>query len=393
KARTHAADHTRRKQRMTTKRKKVVVDPNTLQTQYLGKQRAQQLLPRTARHTRNQTPNLRRRQRTAVKLPVRRQRQTIQNNDRRRHQVVGRARPNTRPHRRRTRSRSRRQNNIANKLLATRPIQARDHNSLRHAFMPQQRCLDLPRLNAEAANLNLMVRAPHKLQNPIPAPARQIPAAVHPAPRSTKPIRNKALPPQPPTPTPTPNTPPRLHPATPNIPTTNPSPRDVKLPNNPNRHRLQTIVQYINPVVGQRTPDRDARIGLLTFHSKSNCIDRGFGRTVKIGDARNLEMARNLLLKRGREDLTSQHQVVQRGVVRSTGNDRVQIGRYATHKSDVIPDQLMPELSGRFPYRVTDDDRCPAPDERQQRLLDRSVKSTRNDKRGSEAAPHVKVTS
>src|SRR5262249_31365788 len=71
KARTHAADQTRRKQRMTTKRKKVVVDPNTLQTQYLGKQPAQQLLPRTARHTRNQTPNLRRRQRTPVKLPVR----------------------------------------------------------------------------------------------------------------------------------------------------------------------------------------------------------------------------------------------------------------------------------------------------------------------------------
>src|SRR5499433_2190286 len=359
---------------MTTKRKKVVVDPNTLQTQYLGKQRAQQLLPRTARHTRNQTPNLRRRQRTAVKLPVRRQRKTIQNNDRRRHHVVGKARPNMRPQRRRIR----RQNNIANKLLATRPIQARNHNSLRHAFMPQQRCLDLPRLNAEAANLELMVRAPHKLQNPIPAPARQVPAAVHPAPRSAKPIRNKAL---------------RRQPATPDIPTPNPSPRDVKLPNNPNRHRLQTTIQYINPVVGQRTPDRDARIGLLTFHSKSNCIDRGFGRTVKIGDARNLEMVRNLLLKRSREDLTSQHQVVQRGVVRSTGNDRVQIRRYATHKSDVIPDQLMPELSGRFPYRVTDNDRCPAPDERQQRLLDRSVKSTRNDKRGSKAAPHIKVAS
>src|SRR5262249_52277388 len=235
----------------------------TLQTQYLGKQRAQQLLTRIARQTNNPSPNLRRRQRAAVQLPVRRQRKTIQNNDRRRHHVVGKARPNMRPQRRRIRSRTRRQNNIANKLLATRSIQARNHNSLRYAFMPQQRCLDLPWLNAEAANLELMVRAPHKLQNPIPAPARQVPAAVHPAPRSTKPTRNKA---------------PRRQPATPNIPTTNPSPRDVKLPNNPSRHRLQTIVQDINPVVGQRTPDRDARIGLLTFDSKSNGIDRGFGR-------------------------------------------------------------------------------------------------------------------
>src|SRR5499433_2305605 len=251
---------------MTTKRKKVVVDPNTLQTQYLGKQRAQQLLPRTARHTHDPSTNLRRRQRTAVKLPVRRQRKTIQNNDRRRHHVVGKARPNMRPQRRRIRSRTRRQNNIANKLLTPRPIQARDHNSLRHAFMPQQRCLDLPWLNAEAANLDLMVRAPHKLQNPIPAPARQVPAAVHPAPRSAKPIRNKAL---------------RRQPATPNIPTTNPSPRDVKLPNNPNRHRLQTTIQYINPRVPDRTTKRDLARAIVTAWPIVH-VDGGFGRTVKI---------------------------------------------------------------------------------------------------------------
>src|SRR5215831_4476045 len=82
KARTHAADQTRRQQRMPAKRKKVVVDPNTLQPQDLGKQSAQQLLPRTARQTRYTSTNLRRRQRSAVKLPVRRQRKTIQNNDR-----------------------------------------------------------------------------------------------------------------------------------------------------------------------------------------------------------------------------------------------------------------------------------------------------------------------
>src|SRR5947209_15942777 len=49
KARTDAADHTRRQQRMATEREEVVVDPNPLQSQYLGKQRAQQLLRRTAR--------------------------------------------------------------------------------------------------------------------------------------------------------------------------------------------------------------------------------------------------------------------------------------------------------------------------------------------------------
>jgi hypothetical protein len=86
-----------------------------------------------------------------------------------------------------------------------------------------------------------MVRSPHKLQNPIPAPARQVPAAVHPAPRSAIPVRNKALP--------------RQTPAS-NIPAPNPSTRDVKLPNDPNRHRLQTTVQYINPRVPDRTTKR-----------------------------------------------------------------------------------------------------------------------------------------
>src|SRR5262249_56003921 len=86
-------------------------------------------------------------------------------------------------------------------------------------------------------------RAPQKLKTPTPAPARQAPAAVHPAPRSTKPIRNKAL---------------RRQPATPNIPPPNPSPRDVKLPNNPSRHRLQTTIQYINPRVPDAAPDEIA---------------------------------------------------------------------------------------------------------------------------------------
>src|SRR5260221_12663582 len=203
---------------MPAKRKKVIVDPDTLQTQYLGKQPAQQLLTRIARQTQNPSTNLRRRQRPAVKLPVRSQRKTIQNNDRGRHHVVGKARPNMRPQRRTISSPPSRQNNIANNPRNPRPIRARNHNRLRHTRVPNQRGLDLPRLNAEAANLNLMVRSPHKLQNPIPAPARQVPAAVHPAPRSTKPVRNKALPRQTPTP---------------NIPTPNPSTPNVKLPHHP----------------------------------------------------------------------------------------------------------------------------------------------------------------
>src|SRR5262245_21433212 len=158
--------------------------------------------------------------------------------------------------------------------MPPRTVRARNHRRLRHARVPNQRRLNLPRLNAKTANLNLLVRTPHKLQNPIPAPARQVPAAVHPAPRSPKPIRNKTL---------------RRLPPTTQITPRQTSARDVKLPNNPSRNWLQTLVQDVSPVITQRTTDRDVRARLLTFDRKSNGIDRGFGRTVKIGDGLDLQ--------------------------------------------------------------------------------------------------------
>src|SRR5712691_6026949 len=125
KARADAADQTRRKQRMAPKRKKVVVDPNTLDTQNLRKQPAQQLLLRRARHTPKPSTKLRPRQRRTVKLPVRRQRKSIQHNYRCRHHVVGKPRTNMRAQLISLRITTRSQNDIANKLRAPRTSRAR----------------------------------------------------------------------------------------------------------------------------------------------------------------------------------------------------------------------------------------------------------------------------
>src|SRR5262249_25814538 len=171
-----------------------------------------------------------------------------------------------RTHRRPTRLPPSRQNNIADKLRTPRPTRPRNNRRLRHALMPHQRRLDLPRLNPEAANLNLMVRATHKLQNPIPAPASQVPTAEHPARRSTKPVRNKTL---------------TRQGAATHISTPNPSPRDVKLPNNTNRHRLQTTVQYINPRVPNRTTNRNLARAIVTAWP-IGYVDGSFRGTVKI---------------------------------------------------------------------------------------------------------------
>src|SRR5262249_59648289 len=120
-------------------------------------------------------------------------------------------------------------------------VLTRDHRRLRHPRKLRQRSLDLARLDSVPAQLHLRIDTTDKLQHPVRAPAAQIPAPVHPAARSPKPIRNKALPRQTPPPTITPR---------------NSSPRDVKLPYHPNRDRLQTTVQYINLRVPNRTTNQ-----------------------------------------------------------------------------------------------------------------------------------------
>src|SRR6266540_2295669 len=209
------------------KRKEVVLKPNPRNPQYLRKKPTQDLLLRRARQTTpTPPPILRRRQRAAVQLPVRRQRKTIKLNNRGRNHVIRQPRPDMRTQRTRINLPPRRRNNIADKLRAARAIRARNNRSLRYAPLPKQRRLDLPRLNPKPADLHLLVRATHKLQNPIKPPARQVPAAVHPTPQTPIPIRNKALRSQPPT--------------------------TQIAPTNPNRNRLQTIIQNINTRVPNR---------------------------------------------------------------------------------------------------------------------------------------------
>src|SRR5256714_9024163 len=148
--------------------------------------------------------------------------------------------------------------NIANKLTAPRTITARNPRRLRHTRMPAQRSLNLPRLNAKTTNLDLMVRTTHKIQNAVHPPARQVPAAVHPTPRSAKPVRNKALPSQP---------------AATNIAATNPRTRYVKLPNNPNRDSLQAIIQDIHAQIRDPAPDQAAPAANRKLPVQANMAD------------------------------------------------------------------------------------------------------------------------
>src|SRR4029079_3544711 len=70
-----------------------------------------------------------------------------------------------------------------------------------------------------------------------------------------------------------------------------PNTRNVKLANNPSRNRLKTRVQYIDPVIGQRTPNGDVQPTFVTGYSMADRIDRGFRRAIKIRAPSDLNVA------------------------------------------------------------------------------------------------------
>src|SRR3954467_9988202 len=134
-----------------------------------------------------------------------------------------------------------RRHHIAHQTLAPGTVLARNHRSLRNRPMPNQRSLDLPRLDPEPTHLHLRIRTPKELQHPVAAPARKVPGAVHPAPRSAKRVRNEPL---------------RRQTRTANIATRKTRTRNVKLAAHTSRYRFQTTVQNVDLRVPDRTADR-----------------------------------------------------------------------------------------------------------------------------------------
>ena len=187
---------------------------------------------------------LRRRQRAPVELAVGRQRKPIQHHEGRRNHVVRKAVAQMRAQRCGIGDRTRRRHHIGHQPLVAGLILARDHRRLRNRRMPRQSRLDLARLDPEAAELHLRVRTPEEVQNPVRAPARQVPGPVHPAPRSTKRVGHEPL---------------RRQTRTTQIAARQTRARNVKLARDPSRHRLQAAVQHISPRVPDRTADRQER--------------------------------------------------------------------------------------------------------------------------------------
>ena len=295
-ARANPADQPDRQQRVPAELEEIVVDADPLDAEHLGKQPAEDFLLRRARRAaRVRRRQVRLGQRAAVELAVRRQRQLVESDDRRRHHVVRQAGAEVLAQRRRRNAPSDR-HHIGDQPLVPRHVLARDHRRLRHAALPQQRRLDLAGLDPEPAELHLRVRPAQEFQHAVRAPARQVAGPVHPAAGGPIRVGDEPL---------------RRQPRAMQIASRQSLPGDVKLARNSRRHRLKSIVQHIGPIIGHRTSDRDIGADIIVGDGMGNGIDGGFGRTIEIGDLRDLEMVRDLVLELQRKSLAPERQMLQ----------------------------------------------------------------------------------
>src|SRR5262245_10027575 len=188
-------------------------------------------------------------------------------------------------------------NHIRHQPLAAPTVLARNHRSLRNSLMPHQRCLDLPRLDTEAAYLHLRIRTPQKLQNPVRTPPRKVPGPVHPAPRRSMRVRYKPL---------------RRQTRTPQIAARQPRTRNVKLPAHPSRYRLQPTVQNISAIIGKRAPDRNASLVSVAVQNKGGGVDAALGGSIRVDDRDLAEALTQLTIERGGRLLSAQDHAMKR---------------------------------------------------------------------------------
>src|ERR1700743_3053582 len=123
---------------------------------------------------------------------------------------------------------------IGDEALVSGFVFPRNHHCLRHTGMFQERALDLPKLDAEAAYLHLVIDAAQELKLAIGTPAHQIARAIHPLAATLERVGNEPL---------------RRQTRPMQIPPRQSLACYVKLSSHTNRNRLKTIVQDIHTVI------------------------------------------------------------------------------------------------------------------------------------------------
>src|SRR5229473_1053873 len=133
---------------------------------------------------------------------------------------------------------------IADQALVASTIFTGDDRGLGDAIMLTKRGLYLAELDAEAADLDLTVGTAEKMQRALGPPARTVAGAVHAAARRPERIGDETFGGQ-------------ARPV--EVTARQTAAGDIELARHSDRHRLQAIVQHIDPRVPDRTPNRRIR--------------------------------------------------------------------------------------------------------------------------------------
>nr|WP_233587858.1 hypothetical protein [Corallococcus sp. CA049B] len=164
---------------VAAQREEVVVQAHAIHAQHLRQHLRQRLLPPRARRdvlAARIALALRRGQRLAVHLVLRRQRQRIQRDEHRRQHVV--RHPLAHELAQDLRLRDGRGDDVGHEPLVSGRVLAHHGHGLAHVWMRGQGGLHLRQLDAEAAHLHLVVGAAQEVQHPVRPPARQVARAV-----------------------------------------------------------------------------------------------------------------------------------------------------------------------------------------------------------------------
>ncbi len=341
------------------------VDPHLGQAQHAGKDLRHQLLGGSARRLDSRRAGglpLRRRQRPPVHLAAGGERQGFQDDEGRGHHRLRQPLPQEGPQLLGGRGRVAR-DDIAHQGQPARPVLPRQHHRVADLAVQPQGRLDLPRLDTEPADLDLVVDPAQELDVARRQPAHQVAGAIKPGARlGREGVRHELL---------------RRQPRPAQVAAGHARPAYAELAGHPDRRRPAPRVQHIDRVVGGRPADRHPRAApqrAARPHVEDQAVDRRLGGTVAV-----IEMAP--LPRRFRQPfglaagqgLAAQVQPPQRRQLHARLRHRLEERRRRVHRVD-LPLQRHPAEG----FRVVD------------LLRPRNAEGAAGDQRG-EDLPHPEV--
>src|ERR1044072_7770717 len=155
--------------------------------------------------------------------------------------------------------------------------------------MRGKRALDLSYLDAEPANLHLVIQTAEVFDAAVRKETRQITCAIKPRSRQTaERIRHKPL---------------RCQIRAPVITTRQLYPTNVQFARNTRRNRMQVFIEQIDLRVRDRPPDRHACVSARGITSPPGNVDRRFGWTIKIVQRNAAQLREETVLQFTRQRL------------------------------------------------------------------------------------------